>query len=646
MANIDTIRTDGNWSDWLILIDDPTVIYTARATGAVDQDDYSLGFDGGSGTLGDCLPDMTLLIGSTAGGCDVGIARLRKDPVAGTFYIGADPSLEVSDDDYLTVLDDFEPFAKHSFGTDLDVDVTYSDEFEDFDPVPWFDGRVAVIKAEETIEFDATRCWVPGSTISAYSWTFAGADSSTGTATATPTATYNTSGRYRAELEVTAANGKSYTGYGYVFVLGTNLAGEDDALIGGPTSDYAAGAYCRATMLERPTIRDGARAIIYAREWFDDTEQSFGPVDGRENILIAGRIIGETIVEDPMSEMVEFEIGGPLRVLSELSTQPCGLVDTDFPDDSGTDLPDWCLVDDLTVAKGLHYLAVHRSTIARCLDFSVEDWEYATPKLTGDGNVLLDQLRTFASHAAIEVTADRLGRIFVERDAMLYTYDDRTADIDVVLTLADGDWQGERGIERRQQPEYGLAEAEGEIFAGGKVVKVGGRSPGNQPARRGKPASLDGLYVDSEADVLELAGLLAGSGASEIKSITLTTAYNIRLFDVTPRQFVDIVVDGDTLRCLPRSISEQVQEGTGFKNQEVELVPEGLEWPSVGIEYPGEDEAPTDPSPTPEDPPEPPSEPPDPDESSAADAVASISDDVRTTEDLDEASPTWTTEIS
>jgi len=646
MADIDTIRTEGNWSDWLILIDDPTVVYTARATGEVAQDDYSLGFDGGSGTLGDCKPDMTLLIGSSAGACDVGIARLRKDPIAGTFYIGVDPSLEVSDDDYLTVLDDFELFAKHSFGEYLDVDVSYSDQFEDFAPIPWFNGRVAVIKAGETIEFDATRSWAPDSTISAYAWTFTGADSSTGTATATPTATYDTSGRYRVDFEVTAANGKNMTGYGFVFVLGDNLEAEKDVLINDPESDNDSGAVCRVVMLDRPTIRDGARAIVFARDWYDGSEQSFGAVDGRENILIDGRIFGGTFEKDAMTERVEFEIGGPILDLSTTSSQICGLIDTSYPDDSAGDLPDWAKLSDLTVAKGLHYLAVYRSTIARCLDFDVEDWGYACPKLTGDGEDLYSQMNTFAERAALHVSADRIGRIFIERDTQLYPIDDRTGDISVVMTFADGDWQGELSVTRRQKPEYGMAEAEGEIFSGGNLTKVGGRSPGNQPARRGVMTSMSELYVDTVGDVLELAGLLAGSGAQEIASIALETAYNIRLFDVAPRQFVNITVDGDTLRCIPRRITERSVEGSGFKYQEIELEPEGLEWPSVAITYPGEDDPPVDPPVDPPyDPPVPLYEPPTPPAVSEGDAVVAIGSDVRTSEDLDEDEPSWATEV-
>jgi len=650
VADIDTIRTAGNWSDGLLLIDEPTVIYTANATGAVDEEDWSIGFDSGDPELdlGDCRSDMTLLIGSEELGCDKGIARLRKAPEAGVFYIGIDASLVVEDGDHLTVVDDFEPFAKHPLDELLDVDVAYVDQFEDFDPIPWFNGRCVVIKAGETAVFDATLAWVPGSTISGWTWTFTGATSSTGTDTATPTATYDDSGRFRVELEIEATNGKKMTGYGYVFVLGENLAAEADVAISAPEWDADAGALCTVEMFDRPAIRDGARAIVFARDWYEGTEQSFGPVAGRENILIEGRIIGETIIRIPGWDKVEFAIGGPIADLAETAAMVSGLVDKSLPTDDGITLPAWSKMDGLTVAKGLHYLAVHRSTIARCLDIHVEDWGWSCPKLTGSGDSLYQQLVNYAERAALSVRADRLGRIFVERDAQLYPVADRD-DIPVIFTAEDADWQDELTIVRRQRGETAMAEAEGEIFSGGARTKVGGRSPGHQPARHGGGDDLDEVYVATKANVRSLAGLLAGSKNQEIERITWRTAHNNRLLDVTPRMYVQAVVDGETLRCIPRNISPTPNEGTGFWHMEIELEPEGEEWPAVDITYPGDGEPPIPPppEPPPTPPPQPPPPPPPP-ESSEVDAVVSCANiqSIKSTADLDEASPTWSAETS
>ena len=648
MADIDTIRTPGNWSDVFILIDNPTVLYRAHASGAVNPLDWTIAFtEDGSWTEANCLADMTLLIGTDEGGCDLGIARLRRDLISGTFYIGADPSLVVAAGNHLTVVDDFEPFAKHPVGVLLDVDVAYGNQFTLFDPIPWFNGRCALIKAGGTALFDATRSWIPGAGAITYAWTFTGATSSTGTTTATPTATYNTSGRFRVKLVVTSG-GKSFAGYGYVFVIGSNLAAEADFLCDGIEVDYMAGGSCTVEMLDRPTIRDGARVIIFAQDWYAGVEQSFGPVDGRENILVEGRIIGETIKRAPGVETVEFEIGGPIAILEEIAATPAGLVDSALPVDEGqTPLTAWATMGGLTAAKGLHYLAHLRSTISRGMDISVEDWGWAIHKLASEGDALFSQLTAYAGRAALEVRADRLGRIFVERDGQLYPLGDRTVDIPVAFTLADGDWQDQLSITRRQRGDISTAKAEGVIYSAGITTPVGGRSPGEQPAQHGQPASLNDLAVASQADALELAGLLAGSQNGEIEAIGANLVHNNRLADVAPRMFVNAVADGVTLRCFPRNLRFRKEEGTGWWHSEIDLEPEGGQWPAVAIEYPGEEEPPVEP------PEEPPTEPPDPpgggidppDLTSAADAVVTVATDVRTTDDLNVASPTWSSEL-
>lgn len=645
MADIDTIRTPGNWSDIFLIIDAPDTIYTARATGAVAEADWSISFDGGSGTLGNCLEDMTLLVGSTSGGWERGIARLRKAPIAGKFYIGADPSIVCVDNDYLTVLNDFPPMARHPVGALLDVDIAYSDQFSAFVPIPWCNGRVRVIKAGETTQFDAGFSWVPDSTISAYAWTFTGATATTDTNTATPTATYDNSGRFRFSLLVTATNGKTYTGYGFVFVLGVNLAAEADFLFDDVDHTSEAGGRYRITMLDRPTIKDGARAVLFAEDWYNGLEQSFGPVAGMKNILLDGRIVGETILRRPETERVEFEIVGLVGFLSGVAALPSGLVDTALPDDSGTALPAWSKITGLTVEKGLHYLATLRSTIARCMDISVEDWTWACPKLIGTSESIFGQLSEYAGRSALSVRSDRCGRLWCQRDTQLYPTASRTADIPVVVTLQDGDWQDTLSITRRQRGDIAMAEAEGEIFAANRLTPVGGRSPGDQPGHSGgKDTGLNELYVSSEDTVLELAGLQAGSKNQEIEIIQATLAHNNRLMDTAPRMFVNAVVDSDTLRCIPRRVAFRRDARSGFLHTEIELEPEGSQWPAVPILYPGEN-APPEENPTePEIPPIPGGEEEEPEEPSAGDAVVATETDVRTSADFDQASPAWATE--
>lgn len=644
------LRAEGPWSEVYLILDNPNTVYTARATGTIYQDDWSVGFDNGATTLANCLPDMILLISALAyGGYEKGILRLRKAADdsgggLGVFYLGADPSVEIEFGDYLTVINDFGLFAKHPLGSSVDVDVPRTDQFTSPIPVPVVNGRVRVIDADGVAKFDASLSWIPGGASLTYSWTFTGSASTTGTGTAIATATYATSGRHRWSLAVTGG-GKTTTIYGFVYVLGVNLAPEDYITIDRLEGDES-GWVCNVKMYSTPSIKPGARAIVYARDWYNGIEESLGPVLGAENILLAGWVIGETIVRDPVKDIVEFQIGGPLVVLSNIAATQTGLQDTSFPSDDP--LTGWSTLAGLTAVKGLHFLINYWSTIAAVCDVSVENWGYPVHKLSTDGDSLLSQLDDWAGNAALTVRADRLGRIFIQRDGQLYTMLSRTANIPNVMTLTDVDWQDDLVISPRQQGEAASASAEGVIFSAGIITQIGGLAPGDQPARfGGRGDGMTELNLSLLSDALELAGLAAGAKNGPYDGGAAILAQNNRFIDITPRQFVTITQDGDTIRCFPRRISTPLLDGTGYLNAEIDLEAEGVEWPAVQIDYPGEGDPPVEPPP---EPPTPPPDPPDdpiepPEEPSETDAVVSVSADVRTTEDLDEASPTWTSEI-
>lgn len=631
------------WTRWYAIVDAPNTIYSATASGSINKADWTIPFSGGSGTLSDCLADMTLLIGSSAGGWDRGVARLRKSPIAGTFYIGADDSLRCYSGDYLTVINDFAPSARHPVGESMDVDVAYVDQFSAFAPTPVMGERVAVIQAGQTIGFDASASWVIGSSISGYAWQFPGASNTSGTTTATPTATYNSSGRYRVQLTVTAANGRSSVGYGWVYVIGASLQPEANILVDKLEGDADRGWSCRVRMLDRPTIRDRARIVLYAEDYYGDEKISLGPSAGRENLLMIGWIIGETITRRPGSEWVEFDAGGPGGILSSLASLPAGLTDKRFPTDEAATLPPWARVQGLTISKGLHYLLHYRSTLPVVMDVEVEDWNWAAHKLTANADDLWGQLRDFAESGLLACLCDRYGHLYIQRDAALYPLTQRS-NIPVVMTLSDADWHDDLSVRRRQMGDAALVELEGYVYANRKAIPTGGRSPGDQPASFGDVEGRSEIAWPNQTTALECAGLMAGALNAEYESITATLPANNRFIDVAPRQYLTVTVDGDAIRCIPRRVIYYRDED-GIPATTVDMEAEGGQWPAKAIEYPNESTPPIENPPTPPTPPPPPpGNPPPPEAPGTGNAVVVVVGDVRTTADLSATNPTWATE--
>ena len=129
-----------------------------------------------TGAYTDIKPGMTVMIGTTAGGYEIGFCRARKAASATKIYIGRISELRLADNQYITVIKDFEIWAKHWLVTAnkvfMDQDVGYSDQHSNCDPVPVM-GMHAVVEltgASVSHSRDGSSSWVIGSTISGYQW--------------------------------------------------------------------------------------------------------------------------------------------------------------------------------------------------------------------------------------------------------------------------------------------------------------------------------------------------------------------------------------------------------------------------------------------------------------------------------------------
>src|SRR4026208_1012857 len=114
------LRSDGQWSKLYLAVLKPNTIYTARLAAVPGSTDlvYEITFTSGSGTLGDVKPGMTLYVGTIAGAYDLGMSRIRKNPISGTFYIGLTSAIDWQSSCYLTVVDEFDWDAKHALLVD------------------------------------------------------------------------------------------------------------------------------------------------------------------------------------------------------------------------------------------------------------------------------------------------------------------------------------------------------------------------------------------------------------------------------------------------------------------------------------------------------------------------------------------------
>ena len=578
------LRRDNQWSELFLHVDAPATVYTARLNGAPASTNkvVEITYDGGSGTLGNVLPGMTLAVGSAAGASEKGLCRIRAVPGAAKFYLGETSEIAWADNDYLTVLDEFGLWPRHvgqvGLDTYVDYNIAYSNQHANLapvvvggpNPVVWLTGPTVAVA------FDASESWVLGGGAITYSWTASGASATSGLTTSTPTLTYNAADRYRVSCAATA-NGKTTTRYWHVqvydaahppltqFAPGQITSGDD-----GYT--FTVTMYAEA---DTATIRDRARVTLFARDHYGDTEISLGQMAGRENLVAWGWIAGETIEWSAELSTVTFEVRPPGYWLQQIAGFPAG-----FENVSGA-ATKWDKFHNLTVDKGLWSTLYFRSTAPLCLDFSLTGDTKRVPDMAAPGSISLwEQINTLAYQAILaKPKVDRLGRLWVEVDAQYLPAASR-AGLTTVMTLTAADWRDKLTIQRNPTNRCSLVDLSGIAYDGATGTTLFALASGEVYLTHGQPTRLDRLILASQAQANELAGLVMGQANNLYPSIPTQLAANNRLLDTAPNQFVSLkVAAGDTprgvaftLNLLPRRITYQWDAQSGAL------------WPSVEFE--------------------------------------------------------------
>lgn len=616
------LRTDGQACRLYLAVHTPTVVFTARVNGDPASDDRvaSITYDGGSASYADCLPGMTVWVGSDVGLRDLGIARLRGtlSGVSGTMKIGETSEIAWADDACITVLDEFGLWPRHlridSAGTVyMDYELTYSDQHADCDPVPVLGPAATVVwltGATVDVDFDAGDSWVIGSTITGYAWSAPGASATSGMATATPTITYNAAGTYRVQCSVTAANGKAVTGYRYVFVYTTASPPTTAFQLENCAGSWGVGGWSfTVTLWDDATLADiheRALVVLFARDVYDGEETSIGPVDGRENIVALGWIADEDIAWNPEQGNVRFTVQGPHWWLGKMTGFPTGIEDVAGAPST------WLEFTDLTVDRGLWHFLRWRTTVVTTMDvyLSGDDREIAT--FEAPVGSLWDQMVETAEKAILaRPCCDRYGRLFVEIDTQ-YTPTASRGSIPVVMTLTEADWADELVIERQIAPEAGMVDLSGVAYSAGTGTPLFALAPGHVFARYGGVQTREYLALTDQTEANTLAALILARLRNEYPVVRATLAANNRAFDICPLQHAALdVEEADTergidwtRRLIPRTVAFQHDPEAGVLLTTLECERETFEAGSAAGDPPPEPPPPPDPPapPTPIDP--------------------------------------------
>lgn len=426
----------------------PTAIFRARvnAPGAISYPVTALPFDTVTlGTFSDLQPGQTLLLGSASGLDDLGRVRVQNLASSTQIPVGRvsrgveDGTLEVVDNAFLTVWEDYRVFAKLPYidldaGIDFkDGDIAVGDYSVEIPPVAimgagfadYIDPATSLI----TVTFDSSPSYAmaDGATIVSRTWDIQDGTLVSGTLTSTSiTVTFPAGFRY-VFLSVVDSNGQGHT-------TGRPVLAVDPAA--DVTIDNTKCQVTQRLTLQGQTLDVQMYADLPRTSWpdgclvmmFDGAPT--GPAD-RSNIRFIGYLQSESAtMRATKTGLVRDTVLHCLDVAGRLDTLPGFPQALQREDDPEVD-EQWSLMPGLDMNKALHYLLHWHSTALTVADFFLPALGDSYPSMRIDtaGATLYDQVNSTAIKIDPDhlLTCNRLGQLSVLADWMLVDVGDRPA---------------------------------------------------------------------------------------------------------------------------------------------------------------------------------------------------------------------------
>lgn len=568
----------------------------------------SLTVDNSSGNA-TLLDGMTVFIGSEPGAWDKAIVRLRGDQnVTGatvTLNIAASSNLvgNVEDNDWVTVLDEFRLWQRYQriveSGGALtwykDWDILWTDtgandatrRLATLPPVPIMGPHVVrfiEVGGSTDIDFDWSDSYAVAAGAAVSSWASSGEDGGAGwtdnVQNPAPKTYSNVSGLagFRTVLEVDDGNGNAVTlpfrrGVRYVFTLrrpGQTQAGDPpnaepivDFAFEGSHGSFAQGFHrCNirifGSVASEYTILPGALVIVFAEDWFENSRTSIGPIAGRENIIVIGRVLEGTVRQNSETGDVTFSIVSDGGLAQQMENYPIACEYDNAADE-------WYKVPNLTVDRAIrHYVAWH-TTMSLIADFyptgdteliSAQDFHTATIYSAIDG-----MLR---KRLVARLLCDRYDRFKCAKDVQIGAPGAATT----LFGLTDGDWIGNIQYREVMESPCNVVDAGGVHFDGADATPFLSHAPGDASLYRGSAQQSMFLTVADQSALNTLSGRLLAYKNNQYPRMDINFAGNWRVFDIWPQEYV--IVSTDTVRhdfltdrFIPREISIKYDAAAG-----------------------------------------------------------------------------------
>lgn len=562
-------RSENQWGKWAIAIQHPATVYSARINQTFDDGVdgiYEFAYDGGSGTLTDVLPHMTMFIGSTAGAHDKGICRVRKTPAADMFYVSETSDIQFENDDHVTIIDHHGIWPRDIFEVGgvifMDKDIEFGSSLHG-GPFPRIGPLASVLQLTgATVDFQPPLPTLSdvydGATIVSYTYDAPGASATADMDTDHPTFTYDTAGEYRWSCSILDDQGRVTVAHRRLFINPDQI----DFRLGKCVGDFQSNDWSfEVTCSDNVTLSDvydRAMVVLYARsEYYGNVEGSIGKLAGYENIKCVGWIDGDSIDWDNEGGEVTFTVQGPAFWLAQIRAFPFELLDTSAAPTS------WKEIQEMTVDKALAHLLYWNSTAAFVMDcFFTGDTNRKKSFVQPSGS-LMDQIKAIANKVFANPLVNNYGQMFVEIDQQLIANTDRNA-LPVVMDITKEDYLGDRTLDRKPRSRTSMIEISADIhYDGTTEQEVFSRAPGRIGKVFGKPNSPGKFLAADQTELNRIAGDYLAFENGEFEPFEIKLSSNNPLIDIAPRMYCTTTILASEnprgvelvdVRLIPRSV--------------------------------------------------------------------------------------------
>jgi hypothetical protein len=421
-----------------------TVVYECRVDGAPSGTTYAeIDIDGHTGTYADIIDGMRVQVATDSGFTDIVFdGRIRAAGTSDSTLKIDETAANISDNDYVRVLDDFPiaPRKPRVSGSIFYVD--YDLSFEELPPIitdlkPVYAGFTS--SGALSIDFAPTvTAAADGASISSYSWNVGDNGTiTTGTSSDKDITAEFTESMGFIHFTATDDNGVSLTRHILIVAVDDTEASflNHDFETVSTSNKIGEGVRANATFFgDTSDWLDKQLVTFFCVDAFDGSEDTI-----QDNIAFYGRrssISDEsaTVESGDMEQQTAIEFIGSIAQLSQYITFPFTL------DDAAAS--EWFQVNDLTVWRGLWFIMARMTTAAEVVEVSFDDTTetYRIGDTNTQGSNAFEQLTDLAGSLSMALQETWAGALNFSRRAVIIEDDSDRSSVQTVASWTNADF--------------------------------------------------------------------------------------------------------------------------------------------------------------------------------------------------------------